>query len=250
MVDSSFEKVKDWYETLVGEKGHYYHENVIMPKVIPLLDLTPSYRLIDFGCGQGILERSLKKKGNYLGIDASPSLIKEAKRKKRYAHHEFMVHDVTKPLDKLPSYFTHGAFILSLQNIEHPEKALALASHALIPNGRLVIVLNHPCFRIPRQTHWYEDPKQKILFRRVDRYLSKMKIPIRMHGKKKETTYSYHFSFTDLSDMLLTNGFVIEKIEEWCSDKVSKGSKAKMENRARKEIPLFCAISALLTNKK
>jgi len=39
---------------------------------------------------------------------------------------------------------------------------------------------------------------------------------------------------------------VIEKIEEWASDKDSVGKAAKMENRARAEIPLFMAIQAKL----
>jgi hypothetical protein len=37
---------------------------------------------------------------------------------------------------------------------------------------------------------------------------------------------------------------VIEKIEEWVSDKKSTGPMAKMEDRARDEIPMFMAILA------
>jgi len=44
--------------------------------------------------------------------------------------------------------------------------------------------------------------------------------------------------------MLKEAGFVIEMLDEWCSDKQSTGSKAKMENRSRDEIPMFLAIVA------
>jgi hypothetical protein len=37
---------------------------------------------------------------------------------------------------------------------------------------------------------------------------------------------------------------VIEKIEEWVSDKKSEGGKAAMEDKARAEFPLFMAIAA------
>lgn len=249
MVESSFENVKDWYEGLVGKKGHHYHEKVILPKLIPLLQLSPNYKLLDFGCGQGVLSRALKRKGKYLGVDASASLVKEAEKKKTSPTHHFIHHDVTKPMEAVPTDFTHGAFLLSLQNISDPEKAIHNMSLHLIKNARMTIVINHPCFRIPRQSSWEEDPKQKLIYRRLNRYMTPMEIPIYMDKEKKKTTYSYHFSFSDLSDMLYENGFVIEKIEEWCGDKVSQGAKRKMENRARKEFPLFCAISALLLHK-
>ncbi len=249
MVESSFENVKDWYESLVGDKGHYYHDKVILPKLIPLLQLTPNYKLLDFGCGQGVLSRALKKKGKYVGVDASASLIQEAEKRKISPQHHFVHHDVTTPMESLPSHFTHGSFLLSLQNMAEPEKAIQNMSRHLIHNGRMVIVLNHPCFRIPRQSSWEEDHKQKLIYRRMNRYMTPMEIPIYMDKEKKKTTYSYHFSFSDLSDMLYKNGFLIEKIEEWCGDKVSKGAKRKMENRARKEFPLFCAVSALLSQK-
>ena len=36
----------------------------------------------------------------------------------------------------------------------------------------------HPCFRIPRQTHWGWDEQKRIQFRRVDLYGSESAIPI------------------------------------------------------------------------
>ena len=44
--------------------------------------------------------------------------------------------------------------------------------------------------------------------------------------------------------MLFDNGFCIENIEEWISDKKSTGSKAYIEDKARKEFPLFMTIVA------
>jgi hypothetical protein len=42
--------------------------------------------------------------------------------------------------------------------------------------------------------------------------------------------------------MLLENGLVIEKIEEWISPKKSTGKMAKIEDTARAEFPLFMAL--------
>jgi hypothetical protein len=45
--------------------------------------------------------------------------------------------------------------------------------------------------------------------------------------------------------MLFENGFAIEKIEEWTSEKQSEGKMARAENRARDEFPMFMAILAV-----
>jgi len=77
--------------------------------------------------------------------------------------------------------------------------------------------------------------------------MSPMKIPILAHPSQKEqstNTWSYHTSLKDYSMMLKEAGFAIDLIDEWCSDKTSTGSKARMENRSREEFPLFMAIIA------
>ena len=74
-----------------------------------------------------------------------------------------------------------------------------------------------------------------------------MEIPIRMNPSdpQSQQTMSYHRPISDYSKMLYDSGFLIEKIEEWTSDKESVGRAGRMENRARAEIPLFMAIKAV-----
>lgn len=244
---SSWEESAGWYDQVVGEKGHYYHQQVILPNLIRLLDLNkPSQGLLDLGCGQGILERHIPQGMAYLGIDVSPSLIKEAKKRTRIAQHEFLIHDLMDTLNLPKKDFTSAVCILAIQNMEQPLQLFKNASDHLQKNGKLVLVLNHPCFRIPRQSSWGIDQQKKIQYRRIDHYLSPMKIPIQTHpGKQKELeTWSYHFPISSYSKWLFESGFNIETMEEWCSDKVSTGKNATMENRSRKEIPLFLAIVA------
>lgn len=130
--------------------------------------------------------------------------------------------------------------------MQDPKISLENAAKFLQPKGRLFIVLNHPCFRIPRQSSWGIDKKKQVQFRRVDRYLSSLKIPIQTHPGKNSTikTWSFHHSLSTYSQYLHQAGFVIEKIEEWCSDKKSEGGRAKMEDFSRLEFPLFLAIQA------
>ncbi len=241
---TSWESSHKWYDCLVGEKGHYYHEHVVLPKSLKLLALKQGDSLLDLGCGQGVLSRQLPSGVDYAGIDASPSLIKEAKKRSQKS---FEVGDITHPLNLKHPPFSHAALILVIQNLENPEKALENASRSLKPGGKLLVVLNHPCFRIPRQSNWGVDEAKKLQYRRLDLYMSPLKIPIQTNpgaGEKSATTWSFHNPLSVYTEALAKTGFLIEKMEEWISDKKSTGPKARMENRSREEFPLFLAILA------
>ena len=246
--DSSWESVSSWYNKSVGKEGHYYHQKIVLPGVLRLLELhkTPNPTLLDLACGQGILARFLPKETSYAGIDLSESLIRAAKQEATKNQH-FFVGDVTAKLPVEKQDFTHATFILALQNIKEPARALTNASSHIKKGGMLILVLNHPCFRIPRQSSWQVDQTKKIQYRRVDRYLSPLSIPILAHpgkGGKSEHTLSFHHPLSTYSLWLKEAGFAIELIEEWCSDKQSEGGAAAMENRARAEFPLFLALTA------
>lgn len=242
--EGSWEQVSGWYKKNVGEKGHYYHKRIVIPGVLRMLDLKPSDTLLDLACGQGILARSIPKEVDYEGVDISPSLIQEAK--KQTPGRSFRVGDATKPLGFLgKKTFSHAAIILALQNINDPLKAFKNLSERLIPGGKAVLVLNHPCFRIPKESHWHIDLEQDLQARRIDRYKSEMKSEIQSEpskGEKSPVSYSYHFPLEKLFAWAFQTGFVIDGFEEWVSDKKSYGAAAQRENRSRKEIPMFLAI--------
>jgi len=247
---TSWEPVEKWYHGSVGDEGHYYHKHVVIPGVLRLLalDKTPHSTLLDVACGQGILARQIPDNIEYVGVDISPSLIREAKNADRALNHHYHVADALKPLPLTKHNFTHAAVVLAIQNMKEPKLAFDNIAKHLVPNGKLVIAMNHPCFRIPRQSSWKVDEQQKAQYRRIDRYSTPMEIPIHAHPSKGEesvSTLSFHHPLADYSRWLFEAGFTIELIEEWHSNKVSTGGAAKMENRSRIEIPLFLAIRAV-----
>jgi SAM-dependent methyltransferase len=244
---TSWESVSSWYDRLVGTEGHYYHQHVVLPGLLSLLDLQPDSSLLDLGCGQGILSRVVPPLREYLGIDRSQSLIEVAKAIPSPDNYSFQRFDVTRPLLAAEPRFTHATIVLALQNMEYAEGAVQNAADYLIPGGKLVIVLNHPAFRIPRQSGWNNDPKTKQQFRWENRYASALKIPIQMSPGKDSSavTWSFHRSLQDYVKMLKAAHFVITDLEEWTSDKESVGKASKMENRSRREFPLFMALVAV-----
>lgn len=236
---TSWQNVSSWYDKIVSKTGHVYHAEVVLPALFDLLELKKGDSLLDLGCGQGVVARALPPGVTYAGVDLAEDLLKKAKS---YTKHPFHHHDLTEPFD-LSSRFTHATFVLSLQNMERIDVPLQNAAKHLEENGSCVLILNHPCFRIPRQSSWGIDEKQKVQYRRIDRYMEHLKIPIDMHPSKKgkEMTYSFHHSLTDLSAAFLKAGFVIQEMRELCTHKESTGKHRKMENRAKREFPLFLA---------
>jgi ubiquinone/menaquinone biosynthesis C-methylase UbiE len=242
----SFEEVAHSYDKIVGKEGHYFHQHVIIPSLIKLFDFKTyeAPKLLDLGCGQGFLQEHVPKNVLFTGVDASTSLINLAKQKRKGT---FEVHDLTKPLSLKEKAFTHITLILSLQNMGHLEIVLKSARDHLAKDGKLFIVLNHPCFRIPRQTSWGIDEVKKIQYRRIDRYLTPLVIPIAMAPSKKEDsemTSSYHHPISSYINILGNLSLSVTHMEEWISDKQSSGKTAKMENRSREEIPLFLLLQA------
>ena len=245
-VKTSWNKVSKWYGGLVGEKGHFYHQDLVIPNVLKLLEIRPESKLIDIACGNGVLARHIPKETKYLGFDISPALVKNAQFVDKNKNHKYVVADATKvfPGDGL---YDSAVSILAIQNIKEPDKVIAEAAKKLKNGGRLLIVMNHPVFRIPRQSGWEVDKGNKIQYRRISKYMSAMEIPIEMHPGKHDGqfTWSYHRPLSVYSEYLNQAGFLIEKIEEWTSGKTSTGKAAVMENRARDEFPMFMAILAI-----
>ena len=250
---SSWDAAEKWYSGCVGEKGHYYHQSVVLPNALRMLNISKQKSLLDLGCGQGVLARQLPETIEYCGIDLSKKLIDEAKRTTKRKNCSFHVGDATaKKLPVEKNDFDRACCILSLQNMEHGEGAIQSAARHLRKEGELLLILNHPCFRIPRQSGWGVDEKSAIQYRRMNGYMSPMDIPLQINpgkGEQSEIFHSYHHPLSNYMKWLSKAGFAIHALEEWISDKKSEGAKARMEDRARREIPLFLALGSILSKK-
>lgn len=249
---TSWGNVSKWYSENVGDKGSYYHDQVIFPFIEKVWDLNSNHSLVDLGCGEGVLSRRLDGYASYNGIDVSNNLLAIARKKNTSPKVTFSQYDISKPFDLGVHSFTHAAIILAFQNVENANMVIENAARHLGTNGELLLVLNHPAFRIPKGSGWGVDQDTGMHYRKIYKYMSKQKIRIDMHpGNKaeKDFTYSYHHSLTDISRMLFINGFTITVIEELVSNKVSEGKNAAFENFIRKEIPMFMCILAKKNNE-
>lgn len=241
-------EVAGWYDQLVGESGSEYHREVVLPGVLRLLAAEPAQRVIDIACGQGVLCRILAARGvEATGVDAAEELIRAA-RERGPGEIRYQVGDARDLSFLAADHFDAAACVLAIQNVHPLPPAFAGVARALKPGGKLVIVMMHPCFRGPKETSWGWDEKEKIQYRRVDRYLVPRKTPIATHpgSAPDQYTWSFHKPIESYVKALRNAGLLIDTMEEWPSHKTStSGPRAAAENTARKEIPMFLAIRAL-----
>jgi ubiquinone/menaquinone biosynthesis C-methylase UbiE len=242
--DTSWENVAGWYDQLLEGEGTYQRE-LILPNLLRLMEIVVSDTILDLACGQGFFAREFYRKTKHVvGVDASRSLIDIAKKNSpegldfRVAQADVLPFIKSGTLDKV-------TIVLALQNIENLQTTLKECARVVKPGGALYIVLNHPAFRVPKESSWGWDEKEKVQYRRVDRYLSELKVPIAMHPGKTSTPYttSFHRPLQSYFKALGKSGFAVIGMEEWNSHKTSEpGPRAGAEDIARKEIPLFLCL--------
>ena len=247
--DTSWNGVASWYDDLLEKDANTYQASLILPNVLRLLDLKKGEKVLDLACGQGFFSREFFKVGaSVTGVDLSPKLIDLARE-----HSPKEIRFAVSPADNVKSlesgYFDAAVCILAIQNIKNVAGVFSECSRLLKVAGRLVLVMNHPAFRIPQRSAWGIDQNKKIQYRRVDEYISESVSEIKMQpglGESSVTTSSFHHPLQFYFKALSKAGFSVSRLEEWTSNKQSQpGPNANIENKARKEFPLFLALEIL-----
>ena len=249
--EKGWDGVAGWYDKLVGADGSDYHRNVILPAAMELLAVREGEAVLDLCCGQGVLVRHLLSAGagRVLGVDASGKLIGAARQ--RYGVEKtaaFLRADACAPGDWADASFDAAACIMAVHDVPDADGLMRNIAAALKPGGRAVIVMMHPCFRIPKESHWGWDADQKIQYRRLDRYGKSLEIGIQTRPGlgTDEGTVFYHRPLAELITAMGKAGLGVTRCTELFSHRRSQvGPFSKAEHRAAEEFPLFLGLVAV-----
>ncbi len=251
--NTSWGEVASWYDDMLNDSNDSFQKNVILPNLLRIINPHKDLSILDLACGQGYFSIAFREKdANVIGLDISKELIELAKKNATTAlikdGLEFDIspaHKLTKIKDQTIDVIS---IVLALQNIENLAGTISECSRVLKPNGKLVLVLNHPAFRIPQNSSWQWDDINNKQYRRIDSYMSDRTISIDMtpgetDPQKKKSTVSFHRPLQSYFKALNKSGLVVERLEEWISHRKSQtGPRASEEDRTRKEIPMFICL--------
>ena len=245
---TSWDRLAGWYDGWVGDRGSRYHRGLAIPTTLDLLDPRPGEEILDVGAGQGVLAPYIVQHGaRYTGVDASPRLVALARRRHRDAG-RFVVADARR-LEAVPdvgrAHYDAAVFLLSIQDIDPLEDVFASVASALHADGRIVVLMTHPSFRQPRHSGWGYDESRKLVFRRVDAYLTPMAVP-RKPLPNEPPTRSFHRPLSTYVETLGALGFAIDAMREVPDFRRDAGAgKGDPQERAETEIPMFLGFRAI-----
>lgn len=251
--NTSWEQVSHWYDEYL-EGGGTYQKTLILPNLLRRMNIVEGEHILDLACGQGFFAHAFyEAHANVVGTDLSPELIKIATSRASHGL-TFFVSPAHKMFSIKSGSQDKVVIVLALQNIKELSATIAEAARVLKSGGKIFIVLNHPAFRNPGQSNWHYDEKNNVQSRLIESYMSERQIEIDMRpstlGLRKVKTISFHRPIQSYAKALTNNGFYISRFEEWVSDRKSqKGKKWIVEEKARKEFPLFLFIEAVLYKK-
>ena len=150
---------------------------------------------------------------------------------------------------QLPTDVQHAVAVLSLQDIESLDDAVAFLAKHVPVGGKVLVVLTHPCFRVPKHATWGWDEERQLQYRRVDSYMSIRMLPIRTNpgqGGESVMSKSFHRPLATYVNAFGSAGFGIVGSQELCSHRRgTQGSRASAEDRACREIPVFMVLRAV-----
>ena len=145
---------------MIEERGGYQKE-VILPNLLRALNIRKGEAVLDLACGQGFFAREFFKKARESSALMFPDELVGIARKNspREIKYEIASADDLK-------IFKNGSadkitVILAIQNIENPNGVFAECGRILKSAGELFLVMNHPSFRIPKESEWGFDEKTK-----------------------------------------------------------------------------------------
>jgi 2-polyprenyl-3-methyl-5-hydroxy-6-metoxy-1,4-benzoquinol methylase len=194
--------------------------HVLDPATLDLLGNVEGKQVLDLGCGEGRFCRILAERGASLtGVDLSSRMIELARQAEAQDALGVTYHVADAAhVSFLPdnSYDVVLAY-LSLFDVPDYQSAIREAARVLVPSGRFVFSISHPCFTMPgagwetRYPNSFRD--QDRLFYKVDDYL-----PARSYEVTIWPTFNpivnHHRPLSDYAHALKAAGFVIRDILE------------------------------------
>jgi 2-polyprenyl-3-methyl-5-hydroxy-6-metoxy-1,4-benzoquinol methylase len=223
-VRTAWETNAEWWDAYYKE-GNDFHLTLIAPPTERLLGVEPGETILDVACGNGAFSRRLAELGaRVVAFDFSESFI-ECARQRTVEHSDRIEYDVLDATDRdaLASLgegrFDAAVCTMAIMDIAEIEPLAELIPWLLVPGGRFVFSILHPCFNHTgsRLTLEEEDRDGNLVLTRavkVTRYMTPFSAKgIGIPGQPVPQTY-FHRPLHVLLAPFFRNGLVVDGLEE------------------------------------
>lgn len=223
-IRDAWEKNGRWWSDKFGE-GNDFHLNLVAPPVEKLLEIKPDESVLDIACGNGAFSRRMADLGaQVVGIDFSTSFIECAKELsgKYKGLIDYHVMDATNTEQMLAlgeGQFSAAVANMALMDMSDIDPLAECLPRLLVPGGRFVFSIMHPCFNNPdiRMAMEDEDRDGQIVttrFIKIGRYLTSFTSQgVGIVGQPVPQTY-FHRSLHELLRPFLFQGMALTGLEE------------------------------------
>jgi len=218
--------------------GKQHHVSILRPVIVELLGPLAGQRVLDFGCGPGRLSAVLAEEGarEVVAVDNSPEMIRRARgladSLDRSVRDRIVVERGDEMILGRLGSFDAALSSLALMMSESVER-LHQISRSLVAavrrNGRLVVVITHPCFRGCRyETFHYDLPRD------FDYWASGSPYQVVMTPQSDDVEEvaitDYHWTLHDYFEALAGSGAAVSALRElpatWREDATPNGPPA------------------------
>ncbi len=126
--------------------------DLVIPRLVEVVGSVDGLSVLDAGCGEGIVSRSLVGTATPLvGIDIVPQLIAYARKRDLTQSITYEVHDLSRPPPHYQRTFDLIVSNLVLNDVPDYRGFITTLSASLKPHSRIVLSLNNPYSALLRE---------------------------------------------------------------------------------------------------
>jgi SAM-dependent methyltransferase len=222
-----------------------YRLDVFGPAQAELCGPVQGLRVLDLGCGAGYFAREMAKRGAFVtGLELSPEMLRHAiaQEERDRLGIRYLLGDAARLQEHVgPNSFDLVTSCLALQDMPDVPAVLRAARKALVPGGRLVVSIAHPCTDTPFR-RWEKDANGAKRWLCVDRYFERGPMTYQWKGWSYEfSTTALHATLEDWLSWFLAAGFSLRALREPVPSPEAVARHPELEDCSR--VPYFLLLA-------
>ncbi len=238
----------DWFDENQGDEGDLWHRTLIYPGLLKVIGKVTGREILDVGCGNGSLVRTLTRMGNRVtGVDGSLPIIELAKARETRNPLGATYHgcDASNLSVFKANSFDLVTTCMALMDMPNAAGAIKEMGRVVKRSGRCVMLFSHPCFDIPRASSWLTEGgfgRTPVISLRLERYRELFSEWLRWSMTEEYEMLAYHRPLSWYFRAIRDAGLAVTMFDE--PEPTREFLQQSDSGPAVEKFPLHCLIEA------